>query len=625
MRYYSLFKRLMWGMWILLFVVLVVPFCYFFYLLEKDLQQDALDTAVRSLNSLEWTLSQHEFTGLAELNSWIEDYAQVTGQRVSYIVGDQLVADSNIAFDDLGEVESHSARPEVMQAIREGLSVRLRHSSVQDANFIYAAKLTSNLRGVSMGVLRVAIPTSLLSADVSKGRWSMLGVFAASLLVGGGLCILATRPLRRNIRDMSRVAKEIGGGNHSVRMYEVPARELRPLVGALNSMAHNIQIQQTFLNERSSRFEALFGALREGVVVLDLDGHVREANPAAGKLFPSLIARDSSAVSLTLMEATMLPSLQDAVDTLRARIRAARYKPDGEQVEQLLPLQLETKAGKHLEAVFTVFGVESSGGILAVIRDVSEKERLERLRRDFVANVSHELKTPLTNVKGYTEALLDMERDNKDDADGKQQRQLFLQTIANNSERMNDIVQGLLSLARVEYHGESASLEDVDLVPLLREAVRNKELLVKERNLSVELSESAASANVQVWAQAEGLSEVLHNLLDNALKYADPGTTIDVGLKETASEVVISVKNTGPGIPASQRERIFERFYRLDQDASSRKLGSAGLGLAICKHIIMGFGGRIWVESLGESYPGRGVIFHVGLRRGSERQGEGSP
>jgi two-component system phosphate regulon sensor histidine kinase PhoR len=348
---------------------------------------------------------------------------------------------------------------------------------------------------------------------------------------------------------------------------------------------------------------------------------VRVANPAAGKLFPALAVRKSPAEPLTLMEATMLPVLQDAVDTLRARIRAVgpEVRVYGEEMEPLL-LQFETGAGRHLEAAFTVFGDKSSGGILTVLRDISGKERLERLRRDFVANVSHELKTPLTSIKGYAEALLDMEQNEKDGEELKNQRQSFLQTIAKNAEHMNKMVQGLLDLARAEHHGEASSLEDVDLAPLLREAVHNKALLAKERDLNLQLSESSETAHVRVRALADGLSEVLHNLLDNALKYADSGTVIDVGFKETAYEVIISVKNMGPVIPADQQNRIFERFYRLDRDGNSRKSGSAGLGLAICKHIIMGFGGRIWVESPAEYGPSRGAIFQVALRRGNKKQ-----
>ena len=617
MRYYSIFRRLLLGMWALLFVVLAVPFCYFSYLLEKDLQQDAHDTAVRSLNSVEWVLSQREFRGLAELDAWTEAYGQVTGERVSYIVGDRLAADSDISFADLGGTEVHSARPEIIEALKEGISVKLRYSTTLRKNFIYAAKPTTSLRGVPIGVIRLAIPTSVLSAHVSRGRWGLLGVFAVSLLVGGGLCLLVIKPLMRNINDMAGTAQEIGAGNYGARMYEVRGRELRPLVSAINGMAHNIQAQLATLNERNSRLEALFAALHEGVVVVDLDGHVRVANPAAGRLFPILAGSRGLTEPLTLMEATMLPDLQDAVDTLRTRAKAvdpASHYQIG-QAEPLLTFKLETESGVHLEAALTVFGSRQDGGILAVFRDISEKERLERLRQDFVANVSHELKTPLTSIKGYTEALLDMERKSKASPEAENPRRTFLQTIAKNAEHMNKIVHSLLLLARAEHHSETASAETVDLAPLLREAVHNKTLPAKERDLTLRLAPDAEAGTAPVRALPEGLSEVFHNLLDNAVKYADAGTTIDIGLTQTAREVIVSFKNMGPIIPAAQQERIFERFYRLDRDGNSRKSGSAGLGLAICKRTILGLGGRIWVNSPAEHNPDRGAVFYVALRR----------
>lgn len=636
MHYYSIFKRLLLGLWALLFVVLIIPFAYFSYTLEDDLRHDAHDMAVNDLNSVEWVLSQQKFSGLAELDAWTEAYGEVTGQRISYIVGDRLAADSNIAFADLGATESHSARPEVMQAIREGLSVKLRYSTTVNKNFIYAAKPTTKLQGVPIGVIRLAIPTSSLSDHVSRGRWGLLGMFVASMLAGGVICWLMVKALMRNINGMAAAAQKIGAGNYNARMYEVRGRELRPLVTAINDMAHNIQGHLETLNERNSRLEALFAALHEGVVVVDFQGHVLAANPAAVKLFPAManLGAEPASEPLMLMEATMLPSLQDAVETLRAREQRPESGQNGPAPEQnsltpgqtgladgatipTLSFSLQTESGAQLEAVLTVFGVRPGGGILAVFRDVSEKERLERLRRDFVANVSHELKTPLTSIKGYTEALLDMEKGNGGDEKAGPPRRQFLQTIARNAEHMNKIVQGLLLLARAEHHGETATLENVDVAPLLREAVRNKRLLAGERDLCLRLAARAEEAeSVFVRGLADGLSEVFHNILDNALKYADNDTAIDVDLETTEEEAIIAIKNMGPAIPVDQQERIFERFYRLDRDGNLRKAGSAGLGLAICKRTVMGFGGRIWVESP-VAGSDKGVVFYVALRRGN--------
>ncbi len=621
MHYYSIYTRLLVGISALLFAVLAVPFVYFSYTLENDMQKDAHDIAINSLNSVEWVLSQQKFSGPAELDAWTEAYAKVTGQRISYIVGDRLAADSYIAFTDLDDAESQSARPEVLQALREGLSVKVRYNRAEEKSIIYAAKPTRALKGVPKGVIRVAIPVSSLSAHVSRGRWGLLGMFALSMLLGSGLCLLIVGPLMRNINDMAATAQEIGAGNYDARMYEARGQELRPLVSAINFMAQNIQMQLAALDERNSRLEALFAALQEGVVVIGLDNHVLAANPAAVRMFPALAGLAERAEPLTLMEATMLPALQDGVDTLLAR-QAHLESPQGIAPGPGKPLMLnvESTTGLHLEALLTMFGDAGVGGILAVFRDVSEKERLERLRRDFVANVSHELKTPLTSIKGYAEALLDMEKSIGSSGQAAAPRKEFLQTIARNAEHMNKIVQGLLMLARAEHHGEIAALEDVDVAPLLREAVHNKLLLSKERDLSLRLSERAENAGpVPVRGLSDGLSEVLHNILDNALKYADSGTIIDIDLEVSDAEVIVGIKNLGPAIPVDQQERIFERFYRLDRDGNPHKSGSAGLGLAICKRTIMGFGGRIWVESpLKDNPQGKGAAFYVALRLGGE-------
>lgn len=617
MRYYSISMRLLWGVWTALFVVLAVPFFYFSFLLEKDLHQDAYERAVSSLNSVEWVLSQRRFSGPAELDAWTEDYGAVTGERVSYIVGDRLSADSDIAFADLKGTEAHSARPEVLEALKEGLSIKMRYSSTLKQMFIYAAKPTKQLRGVPPGVIRLAIPASKLSAHVSDARWGLFVVFLAALVMGGILCLLVIKALMRNINELSATAKKIGEGNYSARMYEARGQELSPLVAAINGMAQNIETQLEALDERNSRLEALFEALHEGVVVMDMDGHVLSANVAAGRMFPALFAWDGRDHPLTIMEAAMLPALQDAVDELHTgeETQEGTFSRSGAQGRALRELVLENDDGLKLETVLTIFGEGASRGILAVFRDVSGKERLERLRRDFVANVSHELKTPLTSIKGYSEALLDMEGKNgavgeksSSASDPAAQRRLFLEIIAKNAEHMDKIVQGLLKLASTEHNVETAALERMDIIPLLREAVQNKSILAKERDLLLCVPE--ISGPVTAVVMPDGLREVFHNLLDNALKYADPGTSIDIGLKETASELIVSVKNVGPQIPEDLHERIFERFYRLDRDGNQRKSGSAGLGLAICKRTLMGYGGRIWVENFE-----KGVVFHVALRR----------
>ena len=387
-------------------------------------------------------------------------------------------------------------------------------------------------------------------------------------------------------------------------------------------MAQNIETQLAALDERNSRLEALFEALHEGVVVMDMNGHVISANAAAERMFPTLSGRGEEDSPLTIMEAAMLPDLQDAVDELSAREGALEEasSPGCAPVRLSRELTLENDEGLKLDTALTIFGETASRGILAVFRDVSEKEHLERLRRDFVANVSHELKTPLTSIKGYAEALLDMEDKGETTEKGSSpasdlaaQRRSFLDIIAKNAEHMNKIVQGLLKLASAEHHVEKAELKRVDIIPLLREAVQNKSILAKERGLL--LREPEFSGPVSALALPDGLREVFHDLLDNALKYAYPGTSIDIDLKESASEASIGVKNVGPRIPEEQRERIFERFYRLDRDGNQRKSGSAGLGLAICKRTVMGYGGRIWVENLDQ-----GVVFYVALRRNEKPQ-----
>ena len=243
------------------------------------------------------------------------------------------------------------------------------------------------------------------------------------------------------------------------------------------------------------------------------------------------------------------------------------------------------------------------GGAVIVLSDMTRIHRLENLRRDFVANVSHELKTPVTSIQGFVEALLD------GGSGDPEQGQRYLGIIAKHAERLNAIIDDLLSLSRLEEGGEKRAIlfEDVKLRPVLETAIELAGVRAEQKRIKVELS---CDASISARVNAPLLEQAIVNLVDNAVKYSDEGTTVSIEVVQQDRETTISVKDTGCGIPPEHLARIFERFYVVDK-SRSRKLGGTGLGLAIVKHITLVHGGHVGVESA----PGKGSTFTLHLPR----------
>lgn len=597
----SLRKRLVLGTWLLLLVALAPPFIYFDRMLRQDMLAEARLRALDSLSSTHWILASHApFANYHDLSVWAADYARHTGIRFTYLIAGQVVADSDVAAGDVRMLDDHALRPEVQEAGKGGQGIEVRYSTTLKKDLVYAARPVDALPGLPAGIMRVALPVSETRSRLDRMEAGLTWAFVFSLVASGLLGLLVTRPFLNGIEDLARGAQAIGQGDYGRRIRDVPGRELRPLAHAINGMANNIERHLALLEERKGRLEAVFNGMREGVMVLDAEGRIATMNRALTTMFEGM----PSKIGSTPLEATMKPGLQRAVDALRAK-----------DTTEGRSIMVEAAGGRAFEVNLVPFIDASGRCMVLVFHDVSEHEKLERMRRDFVANVSHELKTPLTSIKGYAETLLDMETQAATHAEGecgagKGPSVAFLGTIVRNADHMTKMVNSLLVLARSEHKGEKRVLAPVDAHDVLQQCLREMALAAQAKHIGVSCE---CAEGIRVMADRDGLVEVFRNLLDNAIKYSPEGTHVSVFARSGPFSSTFRFMDEGSGIPESSKERIFERFYRIEREGEAPKDGSAGLGLAICRRIVKSYGGEIWVESPLDVEKGTGAAFFVTL------------
>jgi two-component system, OmpR family, phosphate regulon sensor histidine kinase PhoR len=341
------------------------------------------------------------------------------------------------------------------------------------------------------------------------------------------------------------------------------------------------------LAEVEARQLAVFNSMKEGLLLVDNDDRIQLVNRA----FEHLFNLSGEICGQTLIEALRSLPLQDLIDTTRefGQILNRAYEPPG-------------SSHRVLEVNGSVLLDRQSHpqGVILVFHDLTRIQQLENTRKEFVANVSHELRTPLSMIKGYVETLLNGAKDDPDVATR------YLQTIRKHSDRLSFLIEDLLTISQLESGRSALNFERFQLRPLVHEVFTDLQSRAAEKSIQLE---NELPADCETRADADRVQQVLFNLVDNAIKYGPAKGHVRIAADRTGhGGVRVSVKSDGAGIPPEARERIFERFYRLDR-ARSREEGGTGLGLAIVKHIVQSHGGEVWVQS----EPGKGATFYFTL------------
>lgn len=400
-------------------------------------------------------------------------------------------------------------------------------------------------------------------------------VTIAVALAGIALAWWLARRIEGPLRELTAAVERVAAGAYSQKVHAGAGAEIARLTRAFNRMSDHLALQFQDLDNDRQQLRTILSGMVEGVVAIDAEQRIVFANERASQL---LDVYDQPVVGRRLWEAVRQRSLHD--------IATRALTAPGPHSEDLL---WNGRTAKSLTVHADRLSGNGAGGAVLVIHDTSELRRLERLRQDFVANVSHELKTPLSVIKVCVETLLDGGA-----IDDLQHREGFLQQVAEQADRLHSLILDLLSLSRIESGTEAFSFQAVPLAGVVAECLERHRTRAEGRNQ--QLLAVSAEREVAAWADEEAVRQMLENLVDNALKYTPPGGRIQVRWQEYDGQVVVEVEDTGIGIPEADLPRIFERFYRVDK-ARSRELGGTGLGLSIVKHLAQAMKGSVDAHS----------------------------
>lgn len=507
----------------------------------------------------------------ASIDELCKDITRRLGIRMTVLTADgNVIGDSDANIDIM---QNHRNRPEIRKALKGEMGHAIRYSTTLDTDMMYVA-IPVELEG-QLIVLRTAMPLTQIYDKINSQSGNiiitLLIAFLIALYQASRFSDLLTKP----ILEMTEIADKIARGDFSKRVQTSTKDEVAKLAEAFNSMAEKLEVNIAQLRDKNLEFESILTNIVDGIIVLDDQYRIILINPAARSIF-NIEGEVIGKYFLEVLRESRIDKLvqqvveKDEKSSIELRIN----KKEGSKVIKLNGTPMEDGEGKRRA--------------ILLIQDITEMKQLEEMRKDFVANVSHELKTPLTSIQGFIETLQNGALENREIA------YKFLDIIKLESDRLSRLINDILSLSELESGKGNKLLEKINLVEIAQETI---ELAKSHANVK-KISIGAVFACDPIWIRAsrDRVKQMLINLIDNAIKYTPEEGSITVLVEELGNKVVLRIRDTGIGIAKEHIPRIFERFYRVDK-SRSRSQGGTGLGLAIVKHIVLSMKGKIEVSS----------------------------
>lgn len=496
----------------------------------------------------------------------------------------KVIGDSDKNPDTM---DNHSTRPEVIKVLAGGIGSAVRYSNTLEKKMMYVALPFRQNHHIT-AIIRTSLSISSIDETVWRIEKQIIFWAIVIALIIAAVSLYISRRISRPIEEMKLGAAEFSRGNLDYRLPYPESEELAQLSDALNQMASQVNERIMTIDRQRNELETVLSSMEEGVIAVDRSERILSINQAGASMFQLKASGNQDRM------------IQEIIRNKELERFISRALEARESIAADLTLYLNEEKVLNAHTTPLKGGAEENIGILLVLNDVTQLRKLETMRRDFVANVSHEIKTPLTAIKGFVETLHEGAVSNPEEADR------FLGIIEKHVNRLAAIIDDLLKLSRIEQEErDNIVFEKHPIKGIIQSAIQVCQPKANVKNIQIQVEcEDGISANIDVHL----MEQAAVNLLDNAINYSENNSSILVTAGFSESEVLINFEDNGIGISKEHLPRLFERFYRVDK-ARSRKLGGTGLGLSIVKHIVQAHGGHITVQST----HGKGSTFTIHL------------
>lgn len=503
------------------------------------------------------------------------------GARVTVILSDgRVIGDSD---HDSADMENHANRTEVQQAVLRGTGAAIRHSDTLNYDFLYVVKKIVH-DGEEEGFIRLAVPLKDIDGAVNLIRIKIILVMLAVLFVTWFVSVWQTDHLRRLLKQITDFSRSLSKGEIDKRLFLDGAGEFSEIADNLTSMSVKLQNMMAQSEEERNRLNVILKSVPDALLIIDSRGIITLSSSSAKDFFG-----DVPMTHMRFAEVVRNHEFSDIVEHVRKDHSAGTTA-----------FRIESPEEKYLSVrVSPLFYKKEDelSGFVAVFHDITQIEKLEQVRKDFVANVSHEIKTPVTAIKGFADTLLEGALDDRENA------ARFIQTIKSNSERLNSLVDDLMTISKIELGVIKVDKTMIDLEDVFENIMEIFREKAAARKLSLNVSQRPELKHIS--ADKNRLIQILTNLVDNAIKFTETGG-VTFGIDKEGEKTFLFVEDTGIGVPPKHLARLGERFYRVDP-ARSRKMGGTGLGLAIVKHLVKAHGWSMQIASV----PGKGTTVRI--------------
>jgi two-component system phosphate regulon sensor histidine kinase PhoR len=517
------------------------------------------------------------------IDRFCKETATIVPIRLTVILPDGLVLGDSEA--DPAEMENHADRPEIIHALDGQPGASLRFSATLNHRRMYVALPLG--KDPIKGVLRVSIAVTAVEKQLQRITMRLVigGIIIA--LLTSLVCLIISKRISRPIEIMRQGADRFAQGDLNHRLQPPNTVELASLARAMNQMAEELEHRIQAIIRQGKESETVLSSMMEGVVALDMDERITQLNDAAARLLKAS------------PDALRERSIQEVIRHRRVHEMIHATLSRGETTEDDIAIYQNQEQILNIRCTPLVGARGQRNGALLVFNDVTRLRRLEMIRREFAANVSHEIKTPLTAIKGFVQTLLE------GPVDEEAERQRFLNIIHKHVNRLTVIVDDLMQLSRLEQDEEGVPL--TMFTAPVKEVIDSAAALCRTKADEKEIKFAiACDPDLTARMDVELMEQAAVNLLDNAVKYSPTGSRVRITVEAVADQITIRFQDNGIGISEKHLPRLFERFYRVDK-ARSRQMGGTGLGLAIVKHIVQAHGGSVSVTST----LGKGSLFTI--------------